>query len=120
MGNPYFRFGLLSLIGIAMLMLGALAVFSNLLLAWLLAVNVVAVAMYRYDKAIAGSTRTRVPELILHALTALGGTPGSAFAMWVMRPRHKTQSPNFRLRFLLILTLQIAALGILGCWNYFR
>ena len=110
MTSPCVRFGVLSVTGIALLAFGAFAVYANEFVAWLIAVNIVDVVMYRYDKAVAGSTHLRVPEIILHALTLLGGAPGSALAMWGIQPRHKTQSPDFLLRFYLIVALQVVAL----------
>ncbi len=83
----------------------------NPFLAWLVAVNIVAIAMYRYDKSVAGSARTRVPERVLLLLEAIGGTVGAAIAMWVLRPRHKTKSVGFLFWFVLILLLQAAAIA---------
>ena len=112
MTNPYWRFGLLSL-GVAVGLSAVLSFLIHPVLAWLGAINLVAVITYRYDKTIAGSRRTRVPEGILLLLAVVGGTVGAAMAMWLIRPRHKTQSGGFLLWFFLILILQVAALAAL-------
>ncbi len=109
LGNPFWQFGLLSLVATFALMLGISIVLSPPL-AWLVAINIVAMATYRYDKAVAGSRWTRVPERVLLLQEALGGTVGAAIAMWLIRPRHKTKSWGFLLWFVLILLLQGALL----------
>jgi uncharacterized membrane protein YsdA (DUF1294 family) len=110
-GNPYWHFGLLSL-GSAIALAVGVSFVLNPILAWLVAINIVTVAMYRYDKYVATCTRTRVPERVLLSLEAVGGTIGAAFAMWVLRPRHKTKSVGFLFWFFLILVVQAA--GVAG------
>lgn len=62
---------------------------------WLVVVNLVTFAFYRYDKRLAQRQgATRVPEVILLALLIGGGVLGGAAAM-LMRPRHKTRKPAF-------------------------
>ena len=78
-----------------------------ILLGWLGAINLLTCIIYRVDKSAAQAGRFRVPEATLLLLAAIGGTIGAWFAMWIMRPRHKTQSGGFLLRFLAILVLQI-------------
>jgi uncharacterized membrane protein YsdA (DUF1294 family) len=107
--NPYWRFGLLCF-GAALGLTVAFSFLLDLIPAWLVAINLVAVFTYRYDKTIAGSRATRVPEKILLLLNAAGGTIGAAIAMWLMRPRHKTQSEGFLTWFFLIVFLQAAAI----------
>ncbi len=104
---PFWQFSLFCIVAALLLTFG----FSFLLsppLAWLVAVNLVAIVTYRYDKLIAGSQCTRVPERVLLLLEAFGGTLGAAIAMWLIRPRHKTKSWGFLLWFGLILLLQVA------------
>jgi uncharacterized membrane protein YsdA (DUF1294 family) len=106
-GNPYWRFGIVSLgavIGLAL----ALSAVINPLVAWLVSVNIGALALFRYDKSVAGTDHTRVPEAVLLFLVGVGGTGGAAIAMWLIRPRHKTQSGAFIARYLFILFLQFA------------
>lgn len=77
-------------------------------LAWLIAMNLVALLAYGYDKAIAGSGQMRVPEVVLLGLALLGGSLG-AFAGMVLF-RHKTSKPAFLVPFFLIVVLQVAVL----------
>jgi uncharacterized membrane protein YsdA (DUF1294 family) len=79
------------------------------LLAWLLSINVVALAYYGYDKARAGANARRVPELVLHGLVLAGGTLGAYLGMRLFR--HKTIKSEFRLVFWCIVVLQIALVG---------
>jgi len=115
MTNPYWRFSVLSL-GAAIVLTAVLSFWIHPVLAWLVVINLVAVVTYRYDKAIAGSRRMRVPERVLLLLEAVGGTIGAAIAMWLVLPRHKNQSPGFLTWFLLIAFLQIA---IIFAYFYF-
>jgi uncharacterized membrane protein YsdA (DUF1294 family) len=107
--NPYWRFGLVSL-GAAVVLTVALSFLIDPLLAWLVTINLVTVITYRYDKAIAGSEKTRVPERVLLLLGAVGGMVGAVIAMWFMRPRHKTQSGDFLVWFYAILAIQVVGI----------
>jgi uncharacterized membrane protein YsdA (DUF1294 family) len=86
---------------------------------WILGVlagiNVATMALYGYDKAVAGGRRLRVPERVLHLLALLGGTPAAI----VSRPlfRHKTGKAPFRLAFWMIVLLQA---GLLLGWGWCR
>lgn len=80
------------------------------ILIWLLAINIITVVVYRYDKLVAGSGRSRVPESRLLLLALGGGSPGGYIAMYLMRPRHKTRKLSFLLPFWGIVALQIAGL----------
>ena len=104
--NPYVLFGLLS-IGGAGLVTVLLSQVIHPIVAWLVAINLSAVVMYRADKALAQSNHLRVPELILWLLEAVGGTIGAVIAMWFIRPHHKTQSGDFLLPFFGIALLQL-------------
>ena len=81
-----------------------------ILLGWLVAINLLTCIIYRVDKSAAQAGRFRVPEAVLLLLEAVGGTIGAWFAMWILRPRHKTQSGGFLFWFFAILVLQV--LGI--------
>ena len=104
--NPYLLFGLLGLGG-AVLVAVLLALVISPIIAWLVAINLSAVLIYRVDKSAAQAGRLRVPETILLLLEAVGGTIGAWFAMWMMRPRHKTQSGGFLAWFFSILVMQV-------------
>jgi uncharacterized membrane protein YsdA (DUF1294 family) len=110
MANPYLLFALLGLGGAALVTL-LLSQFLPPILAWLGAINLSALIMYRVDKTAAQAGRSRVPEGILLLLEAVGGTIGAWIAMWMMRPRHKTQSGGFLVWFLTILAFQV--LGVI-------
>jgi uncharacterized membrane protein YsdA (DUF1294 family) len=77
----------------------------NIYFVWLIAINIVAFALFRFDKRrakIAGAGR--VPEIVLLACTITGGFLGAAGGMY-MRPHHKTRKPIF------VITL-IVAIGV--------
>jgi uncharacterized membrane protein YsdA (DUF1294 family) len=73
--------------------------------AWLLSINVTALAYYGLDKARAGSATRRVPEAVLHGLAFLGGSVGAYLGMRLFR--HKTVKGSFRVMFWLIVILQV-------------
>jgi uncharacterized membrane protein YsdA (DUF1294 family) len=73
---------------------------------WLIAITLVTFLAYGYDKAIAGSGWTRVPEKVLLVLAIAGGTIGALVGMRLFR--HKTSKESFRVKFLLVIVLQIA------------
>jgi uncharacterized membrane protein YsdA (DUF1294 family) len=85
-----------------------LVVSSTLLRVWLIAVNVIALLTYGYDKAIAGGHQMRVPEVILLGLAMIGGSPGAFVGMLLFR--HKTRKAAFLVPFGLIVALQGALL----------
>ena len=72
----------------------------------LLAVNVVAFGYYGLDKMLAIKVWWRVPEVVLHTLSAIGGSPAAFLAMWMFR--HKTIKSSFRILFWGIVLLQAA------------
>jgi uncharacterized membrane protein YsdA (DUF1294 family) len=102
-----------------MALVAAVAVRAGLLLlmpasplqVWLIAVNLVTILAYSYDKTVAGSTQTRVPEAVLLGLALAGGSPGAFVVMLLLR--HKTSKRTFLVPFALIVVLQ---LGLLAVW----
>lgn len=82
---------------------------------WLLAINIVTVVTYRYDKNMAGSSRKRVPERRLLLLALIGGSPAAYIAMYLMSPRHKTRKLRFLLPFWGIVLGQMAFI-----WFYWQ
>ncbi|HEY9147657.1 MAG TPA: DUF1294 domain-containing protein, partial [Gammaproteobacteria bacterium] len=80
------------------------------LLAYLAAVNLITIMMYGYDKAVAGTGKVRVPELLLHLLALLGGSPAALLAQRLFR--HKTRKAPFQLVFWLTVALQAFVLWL--------
>ncbi|MBE9507820.1 MAG: DUF1294 domain-containing protein [Chloroflexi bacterium] len=78
----------------------------DVLQSWLIAITLVTFLTYGYDKAIAGSKRTRVPEAALLALTVLGGTIGALAGMRLFH--HKTAKGSFHLKLVLVVAAQAA------------
>ena len=81
----------------------------NPLLAWLISITLVTFLAFWYDKAVAGSNWTRVPENVLFALTLLGGTVGALVGRRVFH--HKTRKVEFRAKFWLVVVIQVAVVG---------
>jgi uncharacterized membrane protein YsdA (DUF1294 family) len=81
---------------------------------WLIVTNLVAFVMYGYDKRIAASGWTRVPERLLLLLALIGGTLGALVAMLLFR--HKTAKASFRLKFLLVVLAQLLLIGLYYGW----
>ncbi|MDD5369486.1 MAG: DUF1294 domain-containing protein [Anaerolineaceae bacterium] len=79
----------------------------NAWMAWLVAINLVTLLTYGYDKAIAGSGKMRVPETVLLGLGLLGGTLAALAAMQLFR--HKTIKRTFQKKFWLVTAAQLAA-----------
>lgn len=107
----FFVAGALALGGAALLWWGlsGRADWRHLLGCWLVAANVVTFGYYGYDKSQAQNGGPRVPELVLHGLTALGGSAGAYAGMQLFR--HKTVKGMFRLLFWLIVALQVALIA---------
>jgi uncharacterized membrane protein YsdA (DUF1294 family) len=76
------------------------------LLSWLLAISGVTFLTYGYDKAIAGSRLTRIPEGVLLALTLVGGTGGALLGMRVFH--HKTAKTEFKGHLAVVVLSQVA------------
>jgi uncharacterized membrane protein YsdA (DUF1294 family) len=75
---------------------------------WLLAVNAATFGLYGWDKRAARNNAWRVAEGTLLLFALLGGSPA---AFWASRRfRHKTKKASFRVRFWLIVALQVFAL----------
>ena len=114
--NPYRRFGLLALFATLLIAFGLMLLFPiwDRFFNYLIAINVVTFAVFGYDKLIAPTQATRVPEAILLALTALGGCVGGIIARPVFR--HKTLKVPFRLAFWLCVLASIALIAAYYLW----
>jgi uncharacterized membrane protein YsdA (DUF1294 family) len=77
----------------------------HVLACWLIVINFVTVAYFRFDKGRAGSGGGRVPEAVLYTLTGLGGSGGAYLAMHLFR--HKTLKGSFQLFFWFLVVMQL-------------
>jgi uncharacterized membrane protein YsdA (DUF1294 family) len=80
------------------------------LVAYLAGVNLVTFAMYAWDKRAAGKKRHRVPERSLLAAALLGGSPAAFVAGRLLS--HKTVKRSFRVRFALVVIIQLALIAL--------
>ena len=109
--NPVCRFGVLIFgLATALTVLISWAFSLHLLLSWLIIINLVTPLTYLYDKMIADSGRTRVPETVLLLLALAGGTVTALVAMFALH--HKTAKGRFQFSFLLVAFAQMAAIII--------
>lgn len=80
-------------------------IYIQILLYYLLAINVAAFIVYGIDKRKAKKGQWRIPESTLLILAALGGSVGAWIGMTVWR--HKTQHLKFKIGVPAILFLQL-------------
>ena len=81
-------------------------------------INVVTFMAYGADKKAAKAGERRTPEMQLHLLEFLGGTPAAFVAQKVFR--HKTKKQSYQMFFLFVLALQIAIIYyVLKFLNFF-
>ncbi len=78
--------------------------------AWLISINLSTLFVYGYDKAIAGSERTRAPEKVLLGLALIGGTFGALVGMRLFR--HKTAKREFQIKFWAIVLVQVVLIAL--------
>ncbi|HWQ21114.1 MAG TPA: DUF1294 domain-containing protein [Clostridia bacterium] len=76
---------------------------------WLLSITGITFLVYGYDKLIAGTQATRVPEKVLLTLAFTGGTLGAIAGMRFFH--HKTSKESFLERFWLIVVAQIVVIA---------
>ncbi|MCI0475328.1 MAG: DUF1294 domain-containing protein [Anaerolineales bacterium] len=81
------------------------------LLAWCLAINFATLITFGFDKVIAGSSHTRVPEIVLLALTFIGGHVGAFLGMQFFR--HKTLKSSFQLKFWAVTAVSLILTAVL-------
>ncbi len=75
--------------------------------AYLASATAVTFLIYGWDKWRAIRDKQRVPEATLHLLALAGGSAGALVGQVLFR--HKTSKTRFRLVFLLVLMIQVAA-----------
>jgi uncharacterized membrane protein YsdA (DUF1294 family) len=102
--------GLALILTVALWLLGA-----DVVVAWLIAITGITFLTYGYDKAVASSKATRVPEKALLALALVGGTLGAWAGMSAFH--HKTAKESFRFKFVLVIIIQVVLLVV---YFYFR
>lgn len=76
---------------------------------WLLAITGTTFLTYGYDKLVAGSEATRVPERVLLTLAFAGGTVGALLGMRLFH--HKTSKESFLERFWLVVAVQVVVVA---------
>lgn len=77
----------------------------ELLIIYILIINVVAFCVSGLDKSAAIHNRSRVPEKTLFLLAAIGGSVGIYASMFLFR--HKTKHVSFMLGIPMIIAIQI-------------
>ena len=80
----------------------------QLIVCWLVIVNLLAFAACGWDKLAAKRGARRIPERRLLALCVLGGSP--AFLLGMLLFHHKTRKPKFSLGVPLLLAAQLVLL----------
>jgi uncharacterized membrane protein YsdA (DUF1294 family) len=93
----------------------ALGLHLNALLSWGVSSTLVTFVTFGYDKIIAGTDRTRVPENVLLLTAFTGGTLGALAGMLVFH--HKTSKRRFQARFWLVVVVQLALLATYAVWG---
>jgi len=68
-------------------------------------INLMTIVAYGVDKNAARKGSWRVPEMQLHLLELLGGSPGAFLAQKLFH--HKTKKKSFQLSFLFVLAFQV-------------
>lgn len=80
----------------------------NIIVVYLLCINIVAAAFYGLDKWKAKKNRWRIPESTLLFIAALGGSAGALLAMRLFH--HKTRHRKFTITIPIFLILQTGLL----------
>lgn len=117
LATPYLRYALIGLATAAVLLFFLASVFDRpaslalWIVMWAGALSISTLGLYGFDKSQAQNGGLRVPELVLHLLAAMGGTPGAYLGMRFFR--HKTNKPRFQAIFWLIVAAQA---GVLVWW----
>jgi uncharacterized membrane protein YsdA (DUF1294 family)/cold shock CspA family protein len=117
---PYLKFLAIGIVS-ALLLLAALVIVLEQpaslpvwLVLWVISFSIATYGVYAYDKSQAQSQGLRVPEVVLHLLEALGGTPGAFAAMRILH--HKNKKREYQVVFWLIVAAQAGVL----IWLFMR
>ena len=109
--SPYLIFGLISLF-LTLAIFAYASQHLQMLIAYLIAINLTTFTLYGYDKFISSGEKLRVPELNLQALALLGGSPAALVAQKFFR--HKTIKRSFQIIYWLIVIGQVGLLIFLA------
>ncbi len=72
--------------------------------AWLVSINLITLLFYGYDKKRAKNNVARMPEIVLHLLALMGGSPCALAGQLLFR--HKIRKWKFLAVFIIIVILQ--------------
>ena len=86
---------------------------TNVLLYYLIVINVVTFLVYGIDKWKAKQSKWRIPEATLLLLAVIGGSVGAWLGMKTWH--HKTMHKKFKYGLPLILLAQIALIALTSC-----
>ncbi len=113
--EPVRRFGMITF-SVALLLAAVIWWYFSfdVVLSWLIAITLVTFLTYGYDKTIAGSSRMRVPEKVLLALTFAGGTLGAFVGRSLFR--HKTIKASFRVQLWWVVGFQVLLVLVYIVW----
>ena len=110
--NPKKHFSLLSVILIAAFS-AVLLYFTklNILYSYLISLNSITFLIYGYDKYQAKRIGMRIPEIVLHLLTLIGGALGALLGQLIFR--HKNKKMKFIVVFWAIVIVQVIVIFLL-------
>ena len=82
----------------------------HFLYAYLISINLITLLFYGYDKQQARSNGFRIPEVVLHLLALIGGSPGALLGQILFR--HKTRKVKFSFVFIMIVIIQVVVIAV--------
>ena len=107
--NPFWLYGIAAfIVTIAITIFLFFQMGWNIIVAYIVSVNLSTLLFYGYDKMIAGRSLLRVPEWILHSLSICGGSPAGLIAQKMFR--HKTIKASFQWVYWSIVVVQAVIL----------
>ena len=106
---------------VVLFMLCLIAANMDVIISYIVSINVIAFVLYGYDKMISNTDKTRVPEVVLHLVSLVGGSLAALFAQNLFR--HKINKYKFKLIFWFIVFIQAVLIwfvfykiDLLGLW----
>ena len=109
--NPKKHFSIIAIILTAAL--SALLLYLtklNILYSYLISLNTITFLTYGYDKHQSKKIGMRIPEMVLHLLTLIGGTLGSLLGQLIFR--HKIKKMKFIIVFWVIVIVQVIVIYV--------